>query len=279
MPGNLLEEFLFGEKKKRSELEVLADVEIYLSRLDFEEASRCLDELESDQNLFVALQMILSKMITTLREGVLSEGDLPEMLKVLEKVMEKSNLIVVLNYRVTLLTYLAVLFYLLGDEFRGDMALKTALSLAGDRKNLLKFILRTLFSVGLLKKAGYVLSKIGDSDLLNLQLVELTKVFYQAGEKRKAFEVIKHIEKPYYKALAYLALAELEKQSELAKAYLKAAEYFASLVKESNASTSIMMRIKEYEHKISGDVVSVQDILNRPSETYEWLWEQGGKRL
>jgi len=253
---------LSGEESK-SELEILDEIEGYLSSGDIQSAIDAVGLLETEHNRFLAMRMILMEMIRRVEEN--PDEDRKEFLTYLGKLINAMNAVTDPEHRALLSADTAVVFYYLGDELSGDMALKTALNLASGRDDVLSDIVRNLTRRGLLDKAGYVLTRVKDRERLDSALVSVAEILYRTGDVEKARLIIKHISNPFHRAMAlyYIALIEANRDREAAAEIVEAAMKLAEKVKEPDARFELMLKLEGLRDVLEGNSISLSDILAR----------------
>ncbi|WP_457742132.1 hypothetical protein [Thermococcus sp.] len=257
-----LEEFFkLKKRQKRPDLEVLEEIEEKVKSGDVEGAVALLEELEKPQNIFVAIRLILRNLINSARSS--GEGNRWLYLGLLKDLIPHINGISSERARAILFGDLAVAFYLLGDEFDGDFALKSAINLASGYPDVLRDILFELINSGLLPKAAYVMKTVRNRTGLDVVLSHLADLFYRAGEKEKALSVVNHIENPFHRAVAlyYIATFEMVRDKEKALTYLQQAIEEAEKIDDSDARLELMMKLNEVLHEVMGEGFSLVELL------------------
>ena len=264
-----LDEFFrsLGERKKKSELEVLEDIENALRMGEIDNAIELTGELGSESNLFLALRMLLRSIRERLQEAR-EKGELDELERMKERVKElipTVNSLLNPRYRALLLGDLAVLFYLLNDELNGDIALRTAINLARNSADIIRDILMELINSGLLKKAGYAMKMVREPEKLDVVLVHLAEMFYRAGDVEKARLIIEHISSPFHRAMALYYLAEIEgkRNRDEALKILEAAFRIAEGIEDPEARFEVMLKLYDLKHSLLGQSLSLKDVLSR----------------
>lgn len=264
-----LDEF-FGSigGKKRSELKVLEEIEEYLHEGGIDEAIERLSEIKKEHNLFLALRMIVSTIVKILdeaeKQGTLTENKIRMMEEKLQYLVPAVNGLFNKHYRSILLSDLAILFYKLNDEFNGDLALKTAINLAGDNADIVRDIIMGLIKKGLLAKASYAIKMTKNHETIDIVLVNLAESFYLAGDEQRAALILKHISHPFQRAMAlyYMASIEEERDKEKALRILKAAFEEAKKVESPTARFELMLKLYDLEHRLLGKSLNVRDVLS-----------------
>ncbi|ASJ08883.1 hypothetical protein A3L11_06455 [Thermococcus siculi] len=265
-----LDEFFRGlrEEKKRSELEVLEDIEAYLGEGEIDGAIALLDELEKEHNLFLALRMIIKALTDTLdegeRTGQLTEHDIGRARELIKSLIPAVNGLFNRRYRAILLSDLAVLFYRLHDELNGDVALRTAINLAGDDADIVRDALMELVRRGLLGKAAYAMKMVREPEKLDVVLTHIAETLYRAGEVEKAGLIVEHITNPFHRAMAlyYMAAIEKERDQERAIKLIDAAFREAEKVEDPDARFELTLKLYDLKHSILGEGFSVHDVLS-----------------
>jgi len=259
-----LDEFFkaLGGEKKRPELEILETVEDYTSVGDFERAIEAAGSLESERNRFLALRLILREILKKLEND---PGESKGVGEIFQRIVPLINSVSNPRHRALLTFDLALILYYLGDEFRGDLTLKTALNLARGHDDILLDMVRELVRIGLLDKARGALKMVKDRDKLDSVLVTIAEIFYRMGEVERAKNVIKHIKSPFHKAMAlyYLALIESSRDRDTALTLLGAALKVAERVEDPDARFELMLKLYDLKNTLEGRSVSLTDVLNR----------------
>ena len=261
---------LFGSLgRKRSETEILTEIEDRLLVDDVPGAVALLEELEKEQNIVIAIRMVLRKILR-MKE---SEEETAHLLSILKMLVPYINGIKNERYRALLLGELAVGFYVLGAELEGDFALKTAINLALNHPDVLRDIIMNLIDSGLLHKAGYAMRFVRDREKLDVVLVHLAEVLYERGEVEKALAVVGHITSNFHKATAlfYLAQFEMRRDREKALQFIDWAIKLAEGIEDPEARFELMLKLYDLKHEIQGDSLSLSELLKRktPEETGE----------
>lgn len=257
-----LEEFFkLKKRQKRPDLEVLEEIEERVKSGNVEGAIALLEELERPQNTFVAIRLILRNLISAAK----SSGETGRWLYLglLKDLIPHVNGIPSERARAILFGDLAVAFYLLGDEFDGDFALRSAINLASNHPDVLRDILFELIDSGLLPKAAYVMKTVKNRAGLDVVLSHLADLFYRAGEEEKALSVVDHIENPFHRAVAlyYIATFEMTRNREKALAYLQRAIEEAEKIEDPDARLELMMKLNEVLHEVMGEGLSLVELL------------------
>lgn len=257
-----LDEFfksLSGEKK-RSELEILENVEDYAAVGDFRSAIEEAESLKTERNRFLAVRLILREILKRL-EG---EDEKPEDVEaVLQNLVPLINSLTNPRHRALLTADLALILYYLGDQFKGDLSLKAAINLATGHDDVLIDIVRELVRRGLLEKAAGALRLVKDRDKLDSVLVTIAEIFYRMGEVEKAKKVVKHIRNPFHKAMAlyYLALVEAPRDNNTAMVLVDAAIKVAEGIENPDARFELMMKLYDLKASLEGKSISLADVL------------------
>lgn len=267
-----LDEFFksLGEKRrKRSELDVLEEIEGLIGIGEIEQAVELVGEIEGESNRFLALRMILRSIMERLTELKRSEGEadtgLENMRETVKTLIPLVNSLINPRYRAILLGDLAVLFYHLNDELNGDIALRTAINLAKESADIIRDILMGLVNAGLLRKAGYAMKMVREPEKLDVVLVHLAEMFYRAGDVQRAKLIIEHISNPFHRAMAlyYLAEVEGERNREEALKILDAAFKIADKVEDPDARFELMLKLYDLKYALLGKALTLEDILSR----------------
>ncbi|NJE09930.1 hypothetical protein [Thermococcus sp. MAR1] len=267
-----LDEFfrsLGKKKKKRSELEILEDIEALIGIGDIGQAVELVGEIESESNRFLALRMILRSAMDRLAELRRSKNEasvnIEDVRETVKTLIPLINSIFNPRYRSILLGDLAVLLYHLNDELNGDMALRTSINLAGESSDIIRDVLMELIKEGLLKKAGYAMKMVRDPEKLDVVLVHLAEMFYREGDVQRAKLIIDHISSPFHKAMALYYLAEIEgnRNREKALKILEAAFKIADKVEDPDARFELMLKLYDLKYALLGKALTLEDILSR----------------
>ncbi len=170
------------------------------------------------------------------------------------------------HYRALLLGDLAVLFYLLNDEFNGDLAVKTAINLAGDRADIIRDVLMILINSNLLKKAGYAMKLVRDPpEKLDVVLAHLAEIFYrEGGDVEKVAPILDHISSPFHRAMAlyYMAQIESERDRDTALKILTAAFKVAEKIEDPETRFEVMLKLYDLKNSLLGQSLSLKDLLS-----------------
>ncbi|WP_099210357.1 hypothetical protein [Thermococcus henrietii] len=266
---------LFGAiKGKRPDTEVLTEIEDRLLVDDVPGAIALLEELEKEQNVVIAVRMILRKILR-MKESEETEVRLVPLLK---QLVPYINGVKNERYRALLLGELAMGFYIIGAELEGDFALKASINLALNHPDILRDIIMGLIDAGLFPKAGYAMKFVKDKEKLDVVLVHLAEVLYERGEAEKALAVIGHITSNFHRAVALLHLAQFEKERDREKAlqFVDWAIKLAERIEDPDARFELMLKLYDLRHEIVGEPLSLSELLARetPEET-EQAEDQG----
>ncbi|NJE06402.1 hypothetical protein E3E36_09650 [Thermococcus sp. M36] len=265
-----LDEF-FGTirgEKKRSELEVVEEIEDRLRDGDIAGAIERLGTLEKEANLFLALRMVVRALVEKLDEKVASDAgaeDLEEVRGLIKSLLPYANGLFNPRYRAVILSDLAILFYKLGDDMNGDIALKTALNMAESHPDLTRDILMNLIRNGLLRKAGYAMRIVRDRKNLDIVLSHLAEMFYRAGDEERAGLVAEHIASPFHRALTLASFASVEQERnnlEKALRLLDEAIHFAEMIEDPDARFELMLKLYDMKYSFVGKSINVRDVLS-----------------
>ncbi|ASJ06816.1 hypothetical protein [Thermococcus pacificus] len=254
-------------EKKRSELEVLEEIESYLSEGRIDDTIPLLEALGKEHNLYLALRMIIRTITESLDEaeknGGLTDYELEKTKERIKNLVPAVNGLFNKRYRALLLSDLAVLLYRLNDELNGDMALRAAINLAGDEANIVRDILMELIRRGLLDKAGYAMKMVKDPEKLDVVLTHIAEGFYLAGDVEKAMLILRHITSPFHRAMAlyYMASIEGQRNREKALKLIDAAFKEAEKVEDPDARFELSLKLYDLKHSILGEGFNVRDIL------------------
>ncbi|WP_457750773.1 tetratricopeptide repeat protein [Thermococcus sp.] len=259
-----LDEFFkaLGGEKKRPELEVLESVEDYVAVGDFGRAIEAANSLESERNRFLAARIILREVLKRLEKD---SEELTDVREIFQEIVPLINSITNPRHRALLTFDLALILYYLGDEFKGDLTLKTALNLAKGYDDILLDMVRELVRRGLLEKASGALKMVRDRDKLDSVLVTIAEIFYRMGDVERAKNVIRHIKNPFHKSMAlyYLALIESSRDRDTALTLLQAAVKVAEKIENPDARFELMLKLYDLKNSLEGHSVSLVDVLTR----------------
>ena len=254
-------------KKKRSDLEVLEDIEAYLLEGGLDEAIALLDTLEKEHNLYLALRMIIKGITRALdqaeRNGEITEEELRKTKDRIKSLIPRVNGLFNRRYRAILLSDLAILFYRLNDELNGDVALRAAINLAENEADIIRDMLMELIKRGLLSKAGYAMKMVREPEKLDVVLTHLAESFYRAGDVEKAMLILRHITSPFHRAMAlyYMASIEGERDREKALRLIDMAFREAEKVEDPDARFELGLKLYDLKHSILGESFNVRDVL------------------
>ncbi|WP_297063928.1 hypothetical protein [Thermococcus sp.] len=254
---------LFGViKGKRPDTEVLTEIEDRLLVDDIPGAIALLEELEREQNVVIAVRMILRKILR-MRES--EENAEIRFVPLLKGLVPYVNGIKNERYRALLLGELALGFYVIGAELEGDFALKASINLALEHPDILRDIIMNLINAGLFPKAGYAMKFVKDREKLDVVLVYLAEVLYERGEEEKALAVIGHITSNFHRAVALFHLAEFEKTRNREKAlqFVEWAIRIAERIEDPDARFELMLKLYDLRHEILGEPLSLSELLAR----------------
>ncbi|NJE46348.1 hypothetical protein E3E35_02750 [Thermococcus sp. GR7] len=260
---------IIGGKEKKSELEILEEIEEYLKMKEIDKALEQIKNLEKEHNIFLALRMVIRSIVEQLdkeeQTGTLNEEDVSRTRERIKEMIPAVNALFNPRYRALLMADLAILFYRLDDELNGDLALRTAINLAENHDDIIREILMNLIRLGLLDKAGYAMKMVRDPEKLDVVLVHLAEMFYRAGEVEKAKLIIKHIASPFHKAMAlyYIASIEGTQNREEALRILEGAFKLAEEVEDPDARFELMLKLYDLKHSLLGEALNLREILSR----------------
>ena len=262
-----LERFFGRKRKERSDSDVLEDIEAYLYEGGIKEAVDLLENLEKEHNVFLALRMILESMTEKLegtKEGP-GERELREIKETAKGLIPTINGISNRRYRAILLSELAILFYKLGDDLNGDIALKTALNLAAGEPDVIRDMLMELLRRGLLGKVAQAIKIVKDPEGIDVVLTRIAENLYLSGDEERALLVTEHINHPFHRALALYYLGDIEGRRDVKKALnlINMALREAEKVEDPDARFELILKIYDLKHEILGESFSVRDVLSR----------------
>jgi len=258
-----LSESVGGDSK--SDLERLESIEEFLSSGDFEAALRELERIKKEENVYVGAVIFVRNLLNPSDDVPINRS---VALEYLTRLLPVINGIENWRYRALALSEVAMAFYLLGDEFNGDLALKSALNLArvaGD--DILSGILRELIKRGLIEKAAHAFSLVRDRKRIDFLLSQLVEVLYLAGEFEKADAALAHIQDPFYRAIALynLALVEIGRDKNAALAFVENAIRFAEEIENKNARIELLIKLNDLKAQLTGKGISLTELILRPS--------------
>lgn len=251
-----------GEEKK-SDLERIETIEELVSSGEFQGALSELEKVKKDENVYVGAEIIIRGL--TKAEPPLDASSIALYLKELIPII---NGIESWRYRAILMADVAMAFYEIGDEFNGDLALKTAINLgyaAGE--DVLVEILRELIRRGMLEKGSYALSLVQDRKKIDFLLSQLVEFLYLSGDYRRVKAALDHIEDPFYKAVALyrLALIEADKNKDRALALLEGAIESAEKIENKHARLELLIKLSDLKANLTGRGISLAEILKEDS--------------
>ena len=249
------------ERPKRSEVEILEQIESHVEAGDIKGAIGFLEELRSQFNTFVALRIILRELVQRLKTA--SDSEKEELRIILKELIPHINGLESNRQRALLLGEVAKAFYLLGDDFNGDLALKASINLAEEYPDLLKEILMSLIEEGLLSKAGFAFRMVRNRDVIEPVFVHLVEKFYEEGKEDVAFSILKMISSPFHRATAlyYIAMVEENRNREMAIKLVETAMKEAEKIKDPETRLELVLKLSDYLHSLRGERLSVMDIL------------------
>lgn len=250
-------EKLLGLSEESSDLDRLERIEDLLDAGEIEQAIAELEKVRKDENVYVGVKMI----IKSLSKLELEPGYIVGYLKALIPIV---NGLSSWRYRAILMADIAMAFYRAGDDFNGDLALKTAINLAyASGEDVLVEILRELIRNGLLEKGAYAFSLVKDRKRLDFLLSQLVEFFYLSGDHEKARKALNAIEDPFHKAIALyrLALYEAPRNRLKALAFLEEAIENAEKIENRHARLELLIKLNDLKAELTGKGVSLVDIL------------------
>ncbi|AMQ19296.1 hypothetical protein [Thermococcus peptonophilus] len=270
---------LFGSfMRGRPDTEVLTEIEDRLLVDDIPGAIALLEELKKEQNLVIAVRLILRKITQMLEKG---DGQSFRALPLLKQLIPHINGIKNERYRALLLGEISIGFYLTGSELEGDFTLKAAINLALQYPDILRDILFSLIKSGLLKKAAYAMKFVKDPEKLDVVLSYLAEVFYERGDIEKALAIISHITSNFHRAVALMHLAQFEesRNRERALQLIESAIKIAEKIEDPEARFELMLKLYDLKHEIMGEPLSVDELLSAetPLEKEAAEGQDGGR--
>ena len=256
---------LEGEDKV-SDLERLERIEELVDSGDFQSAISELEKIRKDENVYVGARIIIRALLNL-------EGDIrSDVLDYLKSLIPIINGISSWRYRSLLMANVAIAFYKLGDEFNGDLALKTAINLAYVAgEDVLVEILRELIRRGMLNKGAYAFSLVKDRRKIDFLLSQLVESLYLAGEYDKARAVLESIKDPFYRAVALyrLALLEFNKNKLKALAFIESAIENTEKIENKHARLELLIKLNDLKGQLTGKGIRLVDILGKESPSPE----------
>jgi tetratricopeptide (TPR) repeat protein len=272
------------ERRRRSDAKILDELDEALFKGDFSRAVELIHELESDQNVIVAVRILLKKIMDEALE--MKEEERPSLIPILKEVIPIINGIQSERYRALLLGDLALAFYYLGVELEGDLALKAAINIALRYPEILRDILFSFIRSGLVEKAAYAMRLIKDPEQLDIILSYLAEVFYERGEKEKALSLLDFMACNFHRAVTLMHFAQYEKDRDREKALelVDKAIGIAEKIDDADARFELMLKLHDLRHEILGEPLTLTGILSKetPSGKREGLGQggrKGGERL
>ncbi|WP_297499464.1 hypothetical protein [Thermococcus sp.] len=246
---------------KQSEVEILERIESYVEAGNIASALSFLEGLRSQLNTFVALRIILRELVQHLKAT--SESEKEELRAVLRELIPYINGLESNRQRALLLGEAAKAFYLLGDDFNGDLALKASINLAKEYPDLLKEILMSLIEEELLSKADFAFRMVRNREVIEPVLVHLVEKFYEEDKMDEAFSILRLISNPFHRATAlyYIAMFEENRDREKAIKLAGAALEEAEKIKDPDTRLELVLKLSDYLHSLRGERLSVMDIL------------------
>jgi len=248
---------------------LLEEIEEYLHEGWTTNVIDLVGKLEKEQNVFLALRMILKSMAETLGEaekhGEISEEERHKTKEILKDLIPIINGISNRRYRAILLSELAVLFYKLDDDLNGDIGLKTAMNLVSDEPDVVRDILMELLREDLLKKASRALKMIKDTRGFDVVLTRVAENLYLGGKPEKALAVAEYISNPFHRALTFYYLATIEGKRNLKRAleFIERALKEAEMIDNPDARFELILKIYDLKHALLGESLNVGDVLSK----------------
>ncbi|WP_297068564.1 hypothetical protein [Thermococcus sp.] len=267
-----LDEFFkpLRREKGTSEIEVLEEIEGYLSSGEVFPAVEAINHLEKEANVYLALRMVLRTILRRLRENPPQE-EVGKLYGTVKELIPLINGIFNSRFKALLLADLAVILYSIDDELNADIALRTAINLAGGEGDLLRDILRELIYSGLLDKAGYAMKMVRDRGKLDVVLSELAEMFYRAGDVKRATAILKHISSPFHRAITLANISEIEARRDRKKALelLDAAMRLAESINDDETRVELGIKLYSIRQEVEGKGFSLRKILARKEAPQE----------
>lgn len=250
---------LEGEERV-SDLERLEMIEELVDSGDFENAISELEKIRKDENVYVGAKIIIQALLNL--EGDIESGTSGY----LKSLIPIINGISSWRYRGLLMADVAMAFYKLGDEFNGDLALKTAINLAyAAGEDVLVEILRELIKRGMLEKGAYAFSLVKNRRKIDFLLSQLVEFFYLAGDYDKARATLNSIRDPFYRAVALyrLALLEFDKNKLKALAFIESAIENAEKIENKHTRLELLIKLNDLKGQLMGKGIRLVDILKK----------------
>jgi hypothetical protein len=253
------------EDKKKSDKEILEEIERDVNTREITRAIKLLDGIKSPVNLFISIRLILNGIEEIAKES--NEAGREELRVYLRELIPYINGIPSERLRASLLGDLARTFYLLNDEFNGDLALKVAINLASNYPDLLRDILISLVENNLIEKASYAFKLVRKKEVLDQIFVYLAEKLYQTGDEKTSIQVINNISDPFHRATAfyYLAMIEENKDRDKAIEFTKRAIEEAEKIKEPETRLELLLKLTDYLHTLRGEQLDVLEVLGESS--------------
>ncbi|ASJ03268.1 hypothetical protein A3L09_08380 [Thermococcus profundus] len=262
--GKLDELFGIVEREdKKSDLERIETIEELVSSEEFQRAISELERVKKDENIYVGAEIIIKGLSKP--DLLTDRASISAYLKELIPIINGVNS---WRYRAILMADVAMAFYEIGDEFNGDLALKTAINLAyAAGEDVLVEILRELIRRGMLDKGSYAFSLVRDRKKIDFLLSQLVEFFYLAGDYEKARAALHHIQDPFHRSVALYRLALIESSRDKNKALvlLEEATKSAEKIQNKHARLELLIKLSDLKGQLTGEGVSLKEILKKNS--------------
>ncbi len=256
-----LDELFKAEKKPERDSDRVEVIDNLVSQWEFREALKELDKVKLVPNIFLGLRVIIRGIFSTVRE-ITKEGKLGEEIRktlvgYVEQLIPIANGITNLRLKALAFADISMAFYLLNENLKSDLALKTALNIAteiGD-DDILVEIVKNLIDHGILTKATYAMKLVRNRKKLDVVLSQLSVMFYTSGEKDKADAILQHIESPFHRATAvyYMASFESSRDPEKALQLLDMAFRIVDEIPNPLLKFEMFLKLSELKHTITGE--------------------------
>ncbi len=239
----------------------LEAIENLVNYWEFKEALKELKKIKLAPNIFLGIRIIIDGILSAIREsiedGVLREELRKVFVKYIEDIIPIANEIGNLRLKSLAFADISVAFYMLNENLKSDLALKTALNIASDigDDDLLVEIVKALIDRGLLKKAAYAIKLVRNRKKLDVILSQLAVMFYSSGEFEKADLTLQHIESPFHKATAfyYMASVEASRDKEKALALLDSAFKILDEVQNPILKFELFLKLVDLKSSLTGE--------------------------
>ncbi|WP_456453550.1 hypothetical protein [Thermococcus sp.] len=256
-----LDELFEPEKEPERDSDRIEVIEELVNQWEFKEALKELDRVKLVPNMFLGLRVIVRGVLTavkeSMKEGKLNEDIRKALVDYVESLIPIANGITNLRLKALAFADISVAFYMLDENLKSDLALKTALNIAteiGD-DDITVEIVKTLIDRGILAKAAYAMNLVRNRKKLDLILSQLAVMFYASGEQEKAEVTLQHIESRFHRAnaLYYMASIEASRDQEKALRLLDAAFRIVEEIENPVLRFEMFLKLTELKSKITGE--------------------------